>query len=259
MATGKKKSTTRPSSPPSSTPASVRVVLADSQSIFRVGVRKIFALEDDMRVVAQAETLGQTLAAVSNSPVDVVLFESSISPNPAEAVSEILKRAPQAKVIVVTPETDEERTVEYLRRGVRGIVLRSVPPDLLVKCVRCVQQGETWLDNRGVNWIVEAYRNQASQLTAGRPRARLSDKEMLIISCVTQGMKNKDIAQEVGTTEQVVKNYLRKIYDKLGVADRLELALYCIHHRLLSQYQGSEEESPGADEVTGTAATVGEG
>ena len=91
------------------------------------------------------------------------------------------------------------------------------------------------LDNQGVNWVIEAYRAQAASLTAPRARSRLSDKEMLIVSCVTQGMRNKEIAQQVGTTEQVVKNYLRKIYDKLGVSDRLELALYCIHHRLMEK------------------------
>jgi DNA-binding NarL/FixJ family response regulator len=213
--------------------APVRVIIADTQAIFRVGMRKIFALEDDLRVVAQAETLGQTLAAVSKFPCDVLLFESAISPNPAEAVAEVLKRAPSAKVIVLAAEADEDDTVEYLRRGVRGILTRSVPPDLLVKCIHKVAEGETWLDNRGVNWVIEAYRTQAAQLTSPRPKTRLSDKELLIVSCVTQGMKNKEIAHEVGTTEQVVKNYLRKIYDKLGVNDRLELALYCVHHRLL--------------------------
>ena len=218
---------------PAEPPSPIKVILADTQAIFRVGIRKIFALEDDMRVVAQAETLGQTLAAIAKFPCDVVLFESALSPNPAEAVTEVLKRAGQTRLIVLTGEADEDDTVEYLRRGVKGIVTRSIPPDLLVKCVRKVAEGETWLDNRGVNWVVEAYRAQAAQLTAPRPRTHLSDKEMLIVSCVTQGMKNKEIAHEVGTTEQVVKNYLRKIYDKLGVSDRLELALYCVHHRLL--------------------------
>ena len=61
----------------------------------------------------------------------------------------------------------------------------------------------------------------------------MTPKESLIVTCVTQGMKNKEIALRVGTTEQVVKNYLRKVYDKLGVADRLELALYCLHHRVV--------------------------
>jgi DNA-binding NarL/FixJ family response regulator len=102
--------------------------------------------------------------------------------------------------------------------------------------VRKVAAGETWLDNQGVNWVIEAYRAQAEQGIAPKHQLRLSEKEMMIIGGVTQGLKNKDIALEVGTTEQVVKNYLRKIYDKLGVSDRLELALYSMHRRLLDGY-----------------------
>jgi DNA-binding CsgD family transcriptional regulator len=107
---------------------------------------------------------------------------------------------------------------------------------LLVRCVRKVAAGETWLDKQSVNWVIQAYRSQALQGSAPKHQLRLSEKEMLIISGVTQGLKNKDIAREVGTTEQVVKNYLRKIYDKLQVTDRLELALYSMHHRLLDGY-----------------------
>jgi len=226
----------------------IRVILADTQAIYRVGTKKIFALEDDVRVVAQAENLGQVLAAAAKFPADVLLFEAAISPNAPEAVSEVLKRALNLKVIILSPESDEETTVEYFRRGVRGILPRSIAPEMLVKCVRKVAAGETWIDNQSVNWVIEAYRSQAAQLTSPRPKTKLSDKELLIISCVTQGMRNKEIASEIGTTEQVVKNYLRKVYDKLGVSDRLELALYCIHHRLL---QGSgrgqiPEEAAGA-------------
>jgi DNA-binding NarL/FixJ family response regulator len=214
-------------------PAPIRVIVADTQSIYRVGIRKILALEDDIRVVAQAETLGQTIAAAVKFPTDVILLEAAITPNPPEAISELMKRTPGSKIVVVMVEPDEEDTVDLLRRGVRGIVSRSISPDLLVRCVRKIASGETWLDNRGVNWVLEAYRSQASQLTSPRPKTKLSDKELLIISCVTQGMRNKEIAKEIGTTEQVIKNYLRKVYDKLGVSDRLELALYCIHHQLL--------------------------
>jgi DNA-binding NarL/FixJ family response regulator len=216
--------------------STIRVILADTQAIYRVGTKKIFALEDDVRVVAQAENLGQVLAAATKFPADVLLFEAAISPNAPEAISEVLKRNSNLKVIILAPENDEETTVEYFRRGVRGILPRSIAPEMLVKCVRKVAVGETWIDNQSVNWVIEAYRTQAAQLTSPRPKTKLSDKELLIISCVTQGMRNKEIASEIGTTEQVVKNYLRKVYDKLGVSDRLELALYCIHHRLL---QGS--------------------
>ncbi|HEY0566426.1 MAG TPA: response regulator transcription factor [Terriglobales bacterium] len=218
--------------------AVIKIILADTQAIYRVGTKKIFALEDDIRVVAQAETLGQVLAAAQKYPADVILFESAVSSNPAEAVSEVLRKAPGAKIIVLVAEADEEDTLEFFRRGVKGIITRAISPELLVRCVRKVAEGETWLDNQGVSWVVEAYRQQAQQLMSPRQKTKLSDKELLIISCVTQGMRNKEIASEIGTTEQVIKNYLRKVYDKLGVSDRLELALYCIHHQLLKPAKG---------------------
>jgi two-component system, NarL family, nitrate/nitrite response regulator NarL len=220
--------------------ALIRIIVADSEPIFRVGMRKIFALEDDIRVVAQAESVPQTMASVSKFAAEVLLFESVLSTIPADTVTEILHIAPQMRIILIVPDLSEDETVEYLRRGVAGIVTRSIAPDLLIKCIRKVAGGETWLDNRGVNWVIEAYRSQATQLTNPRTRVRLSPKELWIISGVTQGLRNKDIAQEVGTTEQVVKNYLRKVYDKLGVSDRLELALYCMHHRLLENFKKPE-------------------
>jgi DNA-binding NarL/FixJ family response regulator len=226
----------------------VRIILADSEAIFRVGMSRIFAQWEDLEVVAQTETLPQTLHAVAATPADVILFEVGLAASPADAVSEIAARAlPGANLVVVTQRAGEQETVDYLRRGVRGILARAVSPELLVRCVRKVAAGETWLDKQGVNWVIEAYRTQALQGSAPQQQLRLSDKEMMIISGVTQGMKNKEIAREVGTTEQVVKNYLRKIYDKLHVADRLELALYSMHHRLLDGYSFPPlEDSPEA-------------
>jgi len=230
----------------------IRVVLADSQAIFRVGLRKIFALEQDLRVVAEAETLGQTLAALAKSPADVVLFEAAMTGNSPEAGAEILKRLPAVRLIVLIEDAADREVVEFLRRGASGIVQRAVPPELLIKCVRRVHEGETWLDNRGVNSLIDAYRSHGGQ-SGARPRSQLTDKELLIVSYVTQGMKNRDIATEIGTTEQVVKNYLRKVYDKLGVSDRLELALYCIHHRLLHGRLGAAAaETPPAEAVPST-------
>jgi DNA-binding NarL/FixJ family response regulator len=239
----------------------VRVIIADSEAIFRVGMGKIFALEKDLEVVAQTENFQQTLNAVSTTPAEIILFEAGLSPNPAESVTEVIRRAePGTRIIIIAHYTGEEETVEYLRRGVRGILTRSISPDLLVRCVRKVAAGETWLDNQGVNWVIEAYRNQAEHGVTQKHQLRLSEKEMLIIGGVTQGLKNKDIALEVGTTEQVVKNYLRKIYDKLGVADRLELALYSMHRRLLEGYiPPAGREIPAALLPTMPAAPEGNG
>jgi DNA-binding NarL/FixJ family response regulator len=211
----------------------VRVIVADTQAIFRAGLRKIFALEDDIRVVGQAETLAQTQAAVAKFSADILIFEAALTPNPVESVTELMRQYPKLRIMVVTPGADEELTLELFRRGVHGILSREVEPELLVDCLRKVAAGESWLDSQGIHWVMEAYRNQGNRPAGSRPKVQLTPKETLIVSCVTQGMKNKEIALRVGTTEQVVKNYLRKVYDKLGVADRLELALYCLNHHVV--------------------------
>ena len=211
----------------------IRVIVADTQAIFRAGLRKVFALEDDIRVVGQAETLAQAQTAVKKFSCDVVIFEAALSPNPVDTVAELLRQNPGVRFVVVTPGADEDLTLELFRRGAHGIVSREVEPELLVDCLRKVAAGDTWLDPQAVRWVLEAYRNQHNRPAGARPKVQLTPKESIIVSCVTQGMKNKEIALRVGTTEQVVKNYLRKVYDKLGVADRLELALYCLNHHVV--------------------------
>ena len=211
----------------------IRVILADTQAIFRAGLRKIFALEDDIRVVGQAETLPQTQSAISKFSADVLIFEAALTPNPVETVTELLRQAPQLKVVVVTPESDEQLTLDLFRRGAHGILSREVEPEVLVQCLRKVAAGEPWLDSQAIHWVMDAFRGHTLRPSGARPKVQLTPKETLIVSCVTQGMKNKEIAARVGTTEQVVKNYLRKVYDKLGVADRLELALYCLSHHVV--------------------------
>lgn len=218
----------------------VRIILADTQAIYRVGIRKVFALEDDLRVVAQADSIENLQAAVERYPTDIVLMEGSLLAGTTNVIPDLLRIAPDVKVIVQAVAAEESQTVDLYRRGVRGIISRSISPDLLVRCVRRIAAGETWIDNQSVNWVIEAYRAQAASLVSPRTQPRLSPKEMAIITCITQGKRNKEIAFQLGTTEQVIKNYLRKIYDKLGVSDRLELALYCLHNKII-QTEADEE------------------
>ena len=104
---------------------------------------------------------------------------------------------------------------------------------------------------------MEAYRNQNNRPAGSRPKVQLTPKESMIVACVTQGMKNKEIAVRVGTTEQVVKNYLRKVYDKLGVADRLELALYCLNHRVVDHVKTPALPEPAENGNAANAAAAG--
>src|SRR4051812_19553036 len=135
----------------------IRVILADTQAIFRAGLRKIFALEDDIRVVGQAETLAQVLSAAGKFSADILILESALSPNPAEALSDLLRQMPALKVVVVTPDANEELTLDLFRRGAHGIVSREVEPEKLVECLRKVAGGENWLDAQATHWVMQAY------------------------------------------------------------------------------------------------------
>ena len=238
----------------------IRVIVADTQAIFRAGLRKIFAVEDDIRVVGQAETLAQTLASAKRFSGEVLIFESALAENPAEAVTELLRQCSTMRLVVLTPDANQEQTLELFRRGAHGIVSREVEPELLLDCIRKVAKGEPWLDSRGIRWVLEAYRTQGTRPLPARSKVQLTPKESLIVACVTQGMKNKEIAIRVGTTEQVVKNYLRKVYDKLGVADRLELALYCLNNRVVEgvpKPQGMAEPVNTNGKLAAAAAAAG--
>jgi two-component system, NarL family, nitrate/nitrite response regulator NarL len=213
--------------------AVIHIVQADSENIYRVGIQKIFALEDDIQVIAQADTLAGLHGTIQDFPIDAILLvEGKLIASTVDAIPELVRRAPKLKIIVNAAQNDENNTVELYLQGVQGIIPRCISPDLLVKCVRRIAAGETWIDNQSINWVIEAYRSQATALTSPRIQPRLSPKELAIVTCITQGKRNKEIAYQLGTTEQVIKNHLRKVYNKLGVSDRLGLALHCVHHPL---------------------------
>src|SRR5271163_1777967 len=235
----------------------IRVIVADTQAIFRAGLRKIFALEDDIRVVGQAENLEQTVAAIQKFSADIVILEAALAPNPVDAVADLLRQNASCRLVVVLQQPDQEMTLDLFRRGAHGIVSREVEPEMLVECLHKVALGEPWLESRAVGWVLQAYRTQGMRPAGSRPKVSLTPKESLIVSCVTQGMKNKEIALRVGTTEQVVKNYLRKVYDKLGVADRLELALYCLNHRVV-EGAALTKPAPAAQPTNGHAPAAPE-
>jgi len=168
-----------------------------------------------------------------------VHLEDQLLPKGTRVIAELLRIAPDVKFIVQSSAANEEQTVELFRHGIRGIISRSISPDLLVRCVRRIAIGETWIDNQALNWVIEAYRVQGAALLNPRTQMHLSPKEKAIITCITRGLRNKEIAYEMQTSEQVIKNYLRKIFDKLGVEDRVELALFSMQNKMIME--GSDQ------------------
>jgi DNA-binding NarL/FixJ family response regulator len=125
---------------------------------------------------------------------------------------------------------NNDNAASYLQQGFRGVVFRSVTGPALIECVRRVAAGDTFLPAQAVQ-----PESPEEDLVGARVRDRLTPKEMRIVALIVQGCKNREIAIRLKTTEQVIKNYLRSIYDKTGVGDRLELALFTIHHRVLAK------------------------
>lgn len=222
-----------------------KIILADSQAIFRAGTAKVLAADGDLRIVAQCADLDRLLHAVSTYPGSVVLFATSLRPELSQ-LRQIMETA-GSRGIVIAENT--ETASNYLKLGFRGVVFRSVTGASLMDCVRRVASGDTWLPPQVVvHEIVE------EDHVGARVRDRLTPKEMRIVALIVQGCKNREIALRLKTTEQVIKNYLRSIYDKTGVSDRLELALFTIHHRVLaaaaaevgSKLDSEEQQAPSA-------------
>jgi DNA-binding NarL/FixJ family response regulator len=175
----------------------IRVVLADSENLFRAGIQTIFALEDDIRVIAQADTLAGLHHTIQRFPTDVILLvEGKLIASTVDAIPELVRRWPKLKIIVSAEKNDETNTVELYFQGVQGIITRSISPDLLVKCVRRIAAGETWIDNQSINYVIEAYRSQATALTsfdpALFPRGRSFFREGYAVhSCIAAGVEEQ--------------------------------------------------------------------
>ena len=202
-----------------------RIILADNQAIFRAGAARVLVLEDDMRIVAQCEDGERLLAAIEPLRGSVLLVAASLRMDIREAVARA--RAAGSRIILIVE--NGEQVGEELSGLFDGVLSRSVSGNLLVDCVRRVAQGERFVQRSNVMTM------QAADAVGSRVRDRLTPKEMQIVALIVQGCKNKEIAMQLGTKEQVIKNYLRSIYDKTGVSDRLELALFTIHHRALAE------------------------
>ena len=203
----------------------IQVILADNQAIFRAGAARVLALEDKVSIVAQCEDAAHLENALDAHAGAILLVSASLQ---ADAGG-LIARAREAGSRVILVAENGAEVADALARSLDGIVFRSVSGPELIDCVRRVAAGQRSMQHSNVTSIL------AQDAVGARVRDRLTPKEIQIVALITQGCKNKQIAIQLNTKEQVIKNYLRSIYDKTGVSDRLELALFTIHHRVLAE------------------------
>lgn len=202
-----------------------RIILADNQVIFRAGAARVLALEEDMRIVAQCEDLPKLWSALESLRGAIAIVASSLHPD-VQALTDH-SRTVGSHIILIAE--NNEHVSDEIASVVDGIVCRNIGGTDLSDGVRRVARGQRYMQRANVTAI------HSTDSVGTRVRDRLTPKEMQIVALIVQGCKNKEIALQLGTKEQVIKNYLRGIYDKTGVSDRLELALFTIHHRVLAE------------------------
>jgi DNA-binding NarL/FixJ family response regulator len=224
----------------------IRIVVADDHPIFRDGLCKLLALEEDFEVVAQAQDGREVLEVIKQFEPDILLLDLRMPGLDGLGTLQRLQAVKnKTRVIVLTASDDKNEFVQAMRLGTSGIVLKQTATELLIKSIRKVHAGEIWLDSHTTQAVIRQFvaneepqqppPQQASPAASpmrDRERSPLSQREREIVSLVAQGFKNKEMAEKMFISEQTVKNHLHNIFDKLGVSDRLELALYAIHNNL---------------------------
>lgn len=224
-----------------------KIILADSQAIFRAGTAKVLAMDEDIRIIAQCTDLDRMLHAITTFPGSIVVFAASLRPD-MEKLRSVLETVGSRGIVIAE---NNEIASSYLQQGFRGVVFRNVTGASLVECVRAVANGDTWIPPQ-----LMVADSPEEDMVGKRVRDRLTPKEMRIVALIVQGCKNREIALRLKTTEQVIKNYLRSVYDKTGVSDRLELALFTIHHRVLAAAAAEVGNKLEAEEAASPQAMV---
>ena len=214
----------------------IRIAIADDHPAFRDGLCEVLQLEEDFRVVGTAANGEEILEIVEKYQPEILLLDLFMPGlDGLAALRRLRERGSPTKVIVLTASEDRGHLVEAMQSGAAGVVLKHDQTSVLIKSIRRVHGGEIWLHSSTTQAVMRRAEPAAiSPLpqSPARDPVRLTRKELEIVRMVAQGLRNKEIAARLFISEQTVKNHLRAIFEKAQVGDRLELALYAIHHIL---------------------------
>jgi DNA-binding NarL/FixJ family response regulator len=190
------------------------------------------ALERDKRfqMLDAAPDARGIIATVMREKPSVVVIGAEIDGRARkgfELVRELRGTCPETRVVMLLDSSERSQVVEAFRAGARGVFSRSESLKLLAKCIYCVHQGQIWASSKELRYLLDAL-GEALPLRVidAKGAELLSRREQEVVRCVAEGMSNREIAQRLGLTEHTVKNYLFRIFDKLGVSKRVEVVLY---------------------------------
>ncbi len=210
----------------------IRVLIADDHRMFREAVRRLIDGQSGIQVVGDAADGREAIKLATETEADVLLLDLSMPRTTGlEALRELSEQGAKIRTILLTGTADRQEIVQAIRLGARGVVLKDASPETLIEGIAHVAAGHYWIGPERMADLLESVKPAAR--TPTRPADTLTPRELLIVASVVEGATNKRIAEQHEMSYQTVKNHLSNIFDKLGVSNRLELALYAIAHRLI--------------------------
>jgi len=219
------------------TSQAVRILIADDHQIYRIGLRRVLEAEPGFRVVGEAADGEQAVELARQLKPHILLLDLAMPRRTGiETLRELATASVPVRTIVLAAAIEPPQVVEALQLGARGVVLKSVGvAEMLIKSIHAVMEGQYWLGHSSVADLVTALRSLMSPAGQESPRKAfgVTARELEIVTAVVSGRTNKDVAQQFSISEETVKRHLTNTFDKLGVSNRLELALFALHHQLV--------------------------
>ena len=209
----------------------MRVLIAEDHDVVRAGIRLVLEKDSDIRVVAEARTMPEAIAATVRTQPDVVVMDVRLSNGSGIAATrEIQSRVPATNVLMLTSYPDDEALFASIVAGASGYMLKTATPAELIRAVRCVGQGESLLDPSVTGQVLNRVR-QSPVLARDERLSRLTAREDEVLGLLATGKTNAQIASQIHISEKTIKNHVSTILSKLEVARRTQAAAYVAQHR----------------------------
>jgi DNA-binding NarL/FixJ family response regulator len=212
-------------------PAVVRILLVDDHAMFREGVKLLLSRQPQLEVIGEAGDPEEALALAAREQPDVVLLDVDLAGDSGlDILAALQANAPKCDIIVLTGIRDPGLQARALRSGARGFVQKDQHGDLVLQAIRKVREGEVWFDRGTIGAAVS--RLMSGESAEEDSLEALTAREIDITRLVGEGLKNDAIAERLFISEKTVRNHLTVIFDKVGVRDRLHLAIYAYRRGL---------------------------
>jgi DNA-binding NarL/FixJ family response regulator len=211
----------------------IRVLAADSTRMSSQLLATALERDKHFQVLDCPADGQEILSVVMSERPAVVVLSAEVDGNPRKGFAlarEIHSLHPEVQVVMLLDSSERDAVLEAFRAGARGVFSRNESLKSLAKCICCVNQGQVWANSRELRYLLDALGGALPlRVLDAKGRDLLSRREQEVVRCVAEGLSNREVAQRLGLTEHTVKNYLFRIFDKLGVSKRVEVALYAYH------------------------------